>query len=78
MRYYTHQTFDNIKSYIITQSEEDIRKDYYPYWYGNMCDKFGKECVDTNYTFEDCLDDYKIVTFAQEAKINENLYRHRV
>ena len=44
-----------------TLSEEDIRKEYYPYWYEKMCDKYGKEHVDATYSFEECLEDWQIV-----------------
>jgi hypothetical protein len=33
-----------------------------------MCKKFGKEEVDTKFTFEDCLDDWVIVNWAWEVK----------
>lgn len=53
---------------IITVSEEDVRRDYYPYWYDKMCKKFGKEVVDRDYSFEDCLDDWIVVNWAWESK----------
>lgn len=51
-----------------TLSEEDIRKEYWLYWYGKMCEKFGKEFVDKTYSFEDCLEDWIIVNWAVESK----------
>ena len=51
----------------VTLSEEDIRKEYYPYWYEKMCNKFGKEHVDKQYSFEDCLYDWRIVNWAWEV-----------
>lgn len=66
MRYYTFVQPVNEAGdpEYITMSEEDVRKEYYPYWYGKMCEKFGKEHVDTNYCFEDCLEDWRIVHWA--------------
>lgn len=49
-------------------SEDDIRKEYYPYWYEKMCDKYEQAYVDENYSFEDCLEDWKIVHWAWEVK----------
>lgn len=73
MRYFSYNEYDPDSSradetggYVETLSEEEIRKQYYPYWYGKMCKKFGKEHVDTNYCFEDCLDDWKVVHWAWE------------
>ena len=52
---------------IITVSEEDIRRDYYPYWLGKMHNKFGEEYVALNYTFEDALDDWIVGNWAVEV-----------
>lgn len=59
---------DNDQDVVETWSEEDVKQKYWPYWYGKMCDKFGKEYVDQNYTFEDCLDDWIVVNWAWESK----------
>jgi hypothetical protein len=48
-------------------SEDEIRKEYYPWWYGKMCEKYGKEHVDATYSFEECLEDWKIVHWAWEV-----------
>jgi hypothetical protein len=60
MRYYSYNEFDpdsigadEYGGYVVTMSEEDIRKQYYPYWYDRMCKKFGKDHVDTTFSFED-------------------------
>lgn len=53
---------------VITVSEEDIRKEYYPWWYKKMCEKYSKEEVDKNWSFEDCLEDWKIVNYAWEVE----------
>lgn len=71
MRYYSYneyRTAPGVDDYVETVSEEDIRKDYYPYWYEKMCQKFGKEHVDCTYTYEDCLVDWITVNWAWESK----------
>ena len=47
-----------------TLSEDEIIKQYWPYWYGKMCEKFGKEHVDENYSHQDCIDDWTVVHWA--------------
>jgi hypothetical protein len=49
-------------------SEEDIRKEYYPYWYKKMCEKYEQSYVDEHHCFEDCLEDWVIIHWAQEEK----------
>lgn len=73
MRYYSFAYPTEGDDVVETRSEDDIRKEYYPYWYGKMCEKFGKEYVDANYCFEDCLDDWTVVHWAWEVteEINE-------
>lgn len=75
MRYFTYDEYDDTGWHVVTNgwnlvtiSEEDIRRDYYPYWYAKMCEKFGKEYVDKNYDFESCLADWLIVNGAWEDK----------
>lgn len=75
MRYYSYNEYDPESpladekgGYVVTLSEEDIREKYWPYWYGKMCKKFGKETVDQNYCFEDCLYDWCVVNWAWEVK----------
>lgn len=67
MRYYTFNEFDGMQGRTVTMSEEEIRREYWPYWYERMCAKFGKERVDRNYNFEDCLDDWRVIHWAWEA-----------
>ena len=50
-----------------TFSEDDIRREYWPFWYEKMCQKYGKNHVDETYTFEDCLEDWIDVHWAQEV-----------
>lgn len=52
---------------VITLSEDDIRKDYYPFWKKLMYKKY----VDENYSFDDCLIDFTTVHLAW--KVNECL-----
>lgn len=68
MRYYSFNEYDENGGHIETVSEEDIRKEYYPYWYEKMCQKFGKEYVDATYSFEDCLEDWQVIHWAWEVK----------
>jgi hypothetical protein len=59
---------DDGENIVVTKSEEDVRKEYWPYWYGRMCEKFGKDHVDDLYNFEDCLGDWYVVNWAWEVK----------
>jgi hypothetical protein len=70
MRYfcYNEYTEDPNANSVVTVSEEDVRRDYYPFWYDKMCKKYGKEHVDKTYSFEDCLDDWIVVNWAWESK----------
>jgi hypothetical protein len=71
MRYFSYNEYDPDHpdgGYVVTVSEEDIRRDYYEFWYGEMCKKFGKDEVDAKYCFEDCIDDFCIVNWAWEVK----------
>ena len=53
---------------VVTVSEEDIRRDYYPTWYAQMCDKFGQSQVDAHWQFEDFLDEWVVVHWAWDAQ----------
>jgi hypothetical protein len=71
MRYYSYNEYIEDPSkdnFVVTLSEEDIRKSYYPHWYDKMCKMFGKDYVDEKYSFEDCLDDWIVVNWAWEVK----------
>jgi hypothetical protein len=77
MRYYSYNDYEtdpSVDSYVAIKSEEDIRKEYYPYWYERMCHKFGKEHVDKNYTFNDCIQDWIIVNWAWEIESETTNY----
>lgn len=64
MRYFSFGYPTEDGDVVETWSEEDVRKNYYPYWYGKMCEKFGKDHVDATYSFEDCLCDWQVVHWA--------------
>ena len=71
MRYYSYNEYDPESpladasgGYVVTVSEEDVRRTYWPYWYGKMCERLGKEVVDRDYCFEDCLTDWETVNWA--------------
>jgi hypothetical protein len=69
MRYFEYVEPDDtleMEPLTIRVSEDDIRREYYPYWYERMCEKFGKKLVDESYTFNDCLDDWMITNWAWE------------
>lgn len=71
MRYYSVNEYDpdspladESGGYVETYSEDDIRKEYWDYWYSKMCQKYGKDIVDANYSFEDCLEDWIVINWA--------------
>jgi hypothetical protein len=68
MRYYSFNEFDGESGWISTVSEEDIRRDYFPYWQKRMIDKFGEEHYNANYCFEDFLNDFIAVHWCWEVK----------
>lgn len=69
MRYYSYNEYidDPSNNIVVTKSEEEIKDEYWSYWYERMCHKFGKDVVDKDYCFEDCLDDWVIVNWAWES-----------
>ena len=56
---------DSIPVEVIT-TEEDIRQKFYPEWCELMCKKYGKDWVDKEYSFEDCIEDWMIVNWGKE------------
>jgi hypothetical protein len=68
VRYFSYNEYDENSGCVVTVSEEDIRKEYWPYWYKKMCAKYEQSYVDQNYTFEDCLEDWVVVHWAWEVK----------
>jgi hypothetical protein len=68
MRYYSYAEFSGAgDADIIKKSEEQILNEYWNTWYTNMCHKYSKDYVDNNYTKQDCIEDWIIVHWAQEA-----------
>jgi hypothetical protein len=67
MRYYSFAYPVDGEACVETMSEEDIRKEYYTWWYDKMCEKYGKEHVDATYSFEECLEDWVVVHWAWEV-----------
>lgn len=58
MRYFCYKDYNN---HIITKSEEEILKEYYPSWYKSACDIHEQSYVDENFSFEDCLTDWVLI-----------------
>ena len=68
MKYWTICYPDNEDNTVYeTLSEDEILQQYWDYWYGKMCEKFGKEHVDANYSKQDCIEDWCIVHWAWES-----------
>jgi hypothetical protein len=70
MKYYTYiepTSAEDMTPLYITMSEEEILKEYWEYWYGKMCAKFGQEHVDANYSTKECIEDWCVVHWAQES-----------
>lgn len=74
-RYFSYNEYDPDSpladengGYVVTFSEDEIRRMYYPYWYEQMCKKYEQAYVDENYSFEDCLDDWIATNCAWEVK----------
>lgn len=67
MRYFSYDEYSDF-DLVVTLSEDDIRKDYWPWWKERMIKKYGEVHFNENFCFEDCLDDWKIVNRAWEVK----------
>jgi hypothetical protein len=62
MRYFCYdEPGEDGENVVVTMSEDEIRKEYFPYWYEKMCKKFGKQKVDETYSFEECLIDWQVI-----------------
>jgi hypothetical protein len=53
---------------VVTVSEEDIRKEYYPWWRERMIKKYGEQEFEKCWSFEDCLEDWMVTNWAWEVK----------
>jgi hypothetical protein len=69
MRYWSYnEQLNEIDSHVVAVSDDDILDMYWNWWYGKMCEKFGKEIVDRDYTKQDCIDDWVVVHWAWESE----------
>ncbi len=62
MRYWSYAEPHSDGTNIITVSEADLWRDYYPQWRKRMVDKFGDKA--SAYCFEDFLDEWQQVHWA--------------
>jgi hypothetical protein len=68
MRYFTYVAPDEHNQAVYhTLSEDDIRREYFPYWEGAMIKKFGEEEYRKRFSFVDCLDDWQVDHWAWEV-----------
>lgn len=69
---YNEPTFDEsgqfLRNDVIVVSEEEIRKEYYPYWKAQVEKKYGVEEAKRRFCFDDCLDDWIAVNMAWESR----------
>jgi hypothetical protein len=75
VKYYTYaepDINDSTKRVYNTYSEKEIVLEYWDYWYGEMCEKFGKEHVDEKYSKQECIDDWIVVNWAWEYTVEDN------
>jgi len=69
MRYFCyHEYTEDNEPWIKVMSEEDIRKEYFPWWEKKMIDKYGEEHYNEHYSFLDCVDDWITTNYAWESK----------
>ena len=65
---YNEFVFDDsgvVGNAVVVVSEDDIRRDYYPWWKEQL-KRSGRNPDD--YTFDDCLDDWMVVNWAWESR----------
>ena len=67
MRYWSYNEQAGSGNIVVTVSEDEILNQYWPWWYVKMCEKFGREVVDSDYTKQDCIDDWVVVHWAWEV-----------
>ena len=67
MRYWSYNEQTESGDAVVTVSEDEILNQYWPWWYVKMCEKFGREVVDSDYTKQDCIDDWVVVHWAWEV-----------
>ena len=66
MNFYSYNELadDGNGNVMITLSEDEIIDQYWEYWYGSMCKKYGKDHVDATYAKQDCIDDFCVIHWA--------------
>lgn len=64
MRYFT---YEDVELGSVTKSEEEVLGEYWEYWYGRMCRKYGREHVDRVYGREECIEDWVLIHWAREV-----------
>ena len=74
MKYYSYNEYDpespqadDDGGYVVTMSEQNIKDEYWLYWYEKMCKKYGSDKVDKDYSLQDCIDDWVAVNWAWES-----------
>jgi len=73
MRYWTIVTPDNDEAstpIYETLSEDDILEQYWDYWSSKMIAKYGEETFFKNWSTQDCIDDWTILHWAWESKVD--------
>ena len=69
-RYSEHQDSENkdFRANTVTLSEQEVLNYYWDCWYSSMCEKYGKQTVDQEYTQTDCIKDWKAAHRAWEVE----------
>lgn len=68
MKHWSYSTWDEKgNDVVVTLSESQIIKQYYPYWYRMMCKKFDESYIKENFVTRDCIDDWVVVNWAWES-----------
>jgi len=75
MRYFSYNEYDpdspladSTGGYVVTKSEEEIIREYWPYWYTQMCKRYEQSYVDETYSHLDCIEDWCALHWAWEIK----------
>lgn len=72
MRYWTIcYPGDQGEVVVETLSDDDIIKQYYPYWQDRMVKKYGQVEFDKNWSEKDCIDDWVVIHWATESTLDE-------
>ena len=72
MRYWTYiepkNPPDDFTPVYITLSEDEILEKYWDYRYNQVCESWGKEKTDAEYSKQDCIDEFVIIHEAWESE----------